>query len=131
MATGVVWVLVFLQLIPFLSISIDDGCSNFVRRLLFQDMLVVNNINVPTYRRWWSMHRFQIQLVCSSEIYKKTLIYMEIPHKMTGTTWIQVMLAYVTTLIISQIAAALSISLVISQSTFELHLLLSRSLPTL
>lgn len=56
---------------------------------------------------------------------------MEIPHKMTGThIWIQVMLAYVT-LIISQIAAALSISFVISQSTFELHLLLSRSLPTL
>lgn len=111
MATGVVWVLVFLQQIPFLNISVDDGCSNFVRRLLFQDMLVVNNINVPTYRRWWSMDRFQIQLVCS--------------------LWIQVMLAYVTTLIISQIAAALSISLVISQSTFELHLLLSRSLPTL
>lgn len=30
MATGVVWVLVFLQLIPFLNISVDDGCSNFM-----------------------------------------------------------------------------------------------------
>lgn len=81
---------------------------------------------------WWSMDRFQIQLVCSPEIKKNTNIYGDTSQDdRDHILWIQVMLAYVTTLIISQIAAALSISLVISQSTFELHLLLSRSLPTL